>query len=638
MKIALIGQPNSGKSTIFNSVAGYRSATANYPGTTVQVSWSKIRLDGTLAELADLPGIYSLTVSNPAEKAAKDFLLNEGVDFVVNVVDASLVSRSLELTLELRELGIPMMVCLNMIDEAQRKGISISSERLEDLLSLPVVKTVASRGRGIRELFVRLLVEAGRPRTHSEALEWHRDVEDVIKAMQAHLEGQQTRNHFASRFMAVKLLEGDEDFLRSQAPKTQGVARKLREDLLMTHGRPAESVIMAERHDRAMHLFEQAATIGKPRADLRESVDNLLTHPFWGYVFLVGILVGVFWMVFGLGSRVEQVLLKNSETWSGNLMVRLSAGTLTYTLAGSIWSGVLAGAAIVLPYLLPFLFCLAFLEDVGYLPRVAYLMDGLLHRIGLHGTSTLPLILGYGCTVPACLATRILPSRRDRFLASTLSTLVPCSARSTVILALVGFYLGPWWALGLYGLNAFVVILSGWLLAKVWPEISPGMVLEVPRYQWPSLGVLERKVWLRLREFMIISWPLLVVGSAVLGLAEYWHWDRVINAGLSPLTGLLGLPRSVGTTLVFGILRKELSVVMLMQALGTTHITSVMHASQILVFTLFIMFYVPCLATVAVQAKEIGIRLTGLVVGYTFLLATVIGFVARMLFRLISLH
>lgn len=633
MKIALIGQPNCGKSTIFNSISGYRSATANYPGTTVRISSSKIQLNGALAELADLPGVYSLSTSNPAEKAAENFLLNEGVDVVVNVMDASLLSRSLELTLELRELGIPMMVCLNMSDEAKRKGTIISTERLEALLNLPVVETVASRGLGIRELFTRLPRETGRPPRQSEALDWHRNIKEIIERMEVVLKG---HNHLSSRFLAIKLLEGDEDLLETQAPETQALARQLREQLQVTHGRPAESVIMTERHDWAMHLFEQVAILGKPRTDVRESVDNLLTHPFWGYVFLTGILVGVFWVVFGFGSRVEQVFLEASEAWSARLLVRMVPGTFSYALASSIWGGVVAGAAIVLPYLLPFLFLLAFLEDAGYLPRVAYLTDGLFHRIGLHGTSTLPLILGYGCTVPACLATRILPSRRDRFLASTLATLVPCSARSTVILALVGFYLGPWWALGLYGLNAFIVILSGWLLAKLWPEISPGMVLEVPRYQWPSPRVLTRKVWLRLGEFIIVSWPLLVIGSAVLGVAGYWHWDRVVNAGLSPLTGLLGLPQSVGTTLIFGILRKELSVVMLMQALGTTHITSVIAPGQILVFTLFVMFYVPCLATIAVQVKEIGMQLTALIVGYTLLLATVIGLAARLILQLIS--
>lgn len=279
--------------------------------------------------------------------------------------------------------------------------------------------------------------------------------------------------------------------------------------------------------------------------------------------------------------------------------------------------------------MLPFLFGLAFLEDVGYLPRVAYLMDGLLHRIGLHGTSVLPLMLGYGCSVPACLATRILPSKRDRFIASVLATLVPCSARSNVIFALVAFYLGPGWALGIFLFNGLVVVLSGWILTRIWPEVSPGMVLEVPRYQMPSLKVMTRKVWFRLREFVVLSWPLLIVGSAVLGLAEYWHWDHAIDMALSPLTRVLGLPIAVGTTLVFGLLRKELSMIMLVQALGTTQIRQVMTASQILVFTIFITFYIPCIATVATLLKQIGRKMTAFAIGYSFLLATGLAVVTR---------
>jgi ferrous iron transport protein B len=301
-------------------------------------------------------------------------------------------------------------------------------------------------------------------------------------------------------------------------------------------------------------------------------------------------------------------------------------------LVRGLWDGLAGGATIVLPYLVPFLFGLAFLEDVGYLPRVAYLMDGLLHRIGLHGTSVLPFLLGYGCSVPACMATRILPSKRDRFIASVLATLVPCTARSNVIFALVAFYLGPGWALGVFGFNALVVVLSGWILARIWPEVSPGMVLEVPRYQTPSVKVMTRKVWFRLREFLVLSWPLLIGGSVVLGLAEHWHWDGSINLALSPLTRLLGLPVVVGTTLVFGVLRKELSMIMLVQALGTTAINHAMTTGQILVFTIFITFYIPCLATIATLVKEIGRRMTLAALGYSFGVATVLAVATRLVF------
>jgi ferrous iron transport protein B len=263
------------------------------------------------------------------------------------------------------------------------------------------------------------------------------------------------------------------------------------------------------------------------------------------------------------------------------------------------------------------------------LARVGYLMDVAMHRLGLHGTAMLPVLLGYGCSVPAVLATRILPSRRDRFVAACLAVLVPCSARMTVIFALVGFYLGANYALGIYALNLAVVALAGNILTKLWPEISPGMLMEVPPYHHPALRVVLLKTWWRLREFVIIAAPLLIAGSALLGMIEFLGWERFINIGLSPLTKLLGLPSAVGLTLVFGVLRKELSLMMLMQALGTTQVATVLSTGQILVFTLFVTFYLPCLATLATLAREIGWKLTAAAATVLFVLAITISLAAR---------
>jgi ferrous iron transport protein B len=631
--IVLIGQPNCGKSTIFNHVVGYRSETANFPGSTVEIAQGQIRLNGCISQLLDLPGIYSLTSSNPAEAAAKQFLLDSAVDLIINVIDASLLSRSLELTLELRELGLPMLVCLNMVDDAERKGISISAERLSSRLGLPVLATVASRGQGIRELFAHAM--AGKTRQLPASPRWSRDVETAIGEIELSLSVDHQQSNLPARFVAVKLLEADDDLAAMVKPAMRSIAEDARRRLEIRRGRNAESVIMAERHDEAMRTCEEVATVGRPRADARAAIDRLLTHPVWGYVFLVGIFVGLFWGVFGVGAALEKVLQPAFAAGSGRLSAWLGRGTVSEVLVRGLWDGFAGGATIVLPYLVPFLFGLAFLEDVGYLPRVAYLMDGLLHRIGLHGTSVLPFVLGYGCSVPACMATRILPSKRDRFIASVLATLVPCAARSNVIFALVAFYLGPGWALGVFAFNGLVVVLSGWILTRIWPEVSPGMVLEVPRYQIPSAKVMTRKVWFRLREFIVLSWPLLIGGSVVLGMAEHWHWDRSINLTLSPLTGLLGLPLAVGTTLVFGLLRKELSMIMLVQALGTTAIGQAMTASQILVFTIFITFYIPCLATIATLVKEIGRKMTAVALGYSFVVATLLAVATRLVFSVL---
>ena len=634
MKIALVGQPNCGKSTIFNSVAGYRAATGNFPGTTVRIAWSTVRLNGVVAELVDVPGIYSLTSANPAESAAKKFLLNEEISLIINVLDASLLSRSLELTLELRELGIPIIVCLNMMDEAERRGIKISSQELSTLLGLPVVGAIGYRGVGVRELFHQATHQIGQPPQPAEFLRWHRDVETSVQQMQAVVDSNSHAHRLPSRFFAIKLLENDDDISREAGPKADEAAARLRARIETQRGRPSESVIMSERHDRAMKLFEHSATVSRPRHDPRAALDSMLTHPLWGYVCLVVILVGFFWAVFGLGSLLENAVSGRINLLTAYLLTGAPKSGLEHALIAGLMDGIQGGAGIVLPYLIPFLFGLAFLEDAGYLPRVAYLMDGMLHRIGLHGTSMLPIILGYGCSVPACMATRILPSKRDRFLASVLATLVPCSARSTVIFALVAFYLGPMWALGIFCFNALVVIVSGWLLARVWPEISAGMILEVPRYQWPSLSMMARKVWLRLREFVVLSWPLLIAGSLVLGLATFWNLDRYANIALSPLTLVLGLPAVLGTTMVFGVLRKELALIMLVQALGTTSVATALSATQIIVFTIFITFYIPCLATLVALVNEIGRKMTVLAATYTFILATLMGVAARFILPL----
>jgi ferrous iron transport protein B len=627
LTVALVGQPNCGKSTIFNRVVGYRSETANFPGSTVEVSQGDVRLNGITFRLMDVPGIYSLTTSNPAEATAKRLLLSSEVGLIINVLDASLLSRSLELTLELLESGIPMVVCLNMMDDAERKGISISAAKLSQSLGVPVFETIASRGEGVRELFYR--AKAHRSNSVRETLSWSRDVESAIRGVESTIDTDGLTHAYSPPFVAAKLLEGDPELaaLANEAARIR--ATQERDRLEISRGRSAESIIMAERHDQAMRLYEEAAVVGRPKPDVRFLLDSVLTHPVLGYLFLVVIFLALFWGVFGIGSLLEGRLQPLFAAVSAQFGGWLRTGSLGEALARSLWDGFAGGAAIVLPYLVPFLFGLAFLEDVGYLPRVAYLMDGLLHRIGLHGTSVLPFLLGYGCSVPACMATRILSSRRDRFIASVLATLVPCSARSNVIFALVAFYLGPIWALGIFCFNALVVVLSGWVLTRIWPEVSPGMVLDVPRYQMPRLSVMTHKVWFRLREFLVVSWPLLVLGSAVLGLAEHWHLQRAIDAMLSPLTSLLGLPVVVGTTLVFGLLRKELSIIMLVQALGTTHVNQVMSATQILVFTIFVSFYIPCLATIATLVKEIGRKLTAMAIAYSFAVATLLAVAAR---------
>ena len=673
MKIALIGQPNSGKSTLFNAIAGYRSLTSNFAGTTVEYTRGRARVEGEIVDLIDLPGLYSLNPASPAEICSREYLLGGEWDVVVNVIDASQLARSLDLTLQLREFGVPMVVCLNMMDEAARKGMQIDCAALSDELGVRVVEAIAARGQGIVETF-RAAISA--PRIQSANVPRFRyppEAEFAIARLEDFLDSREsnagpasevsaraagdafgpatqhtalvtaqlataTRERPAShaRVRALQLLQVDPQLVESLGESTAVAVREASEDLWRQTGQHADAAISSARHAACLDVFKHVAQVSKPRHDWREHIDRFLMHPFWGYFFLSAIFLGFFRLIFGFGQIGETHILAGFDRFIIYIGQFIDPAGLAFAVLKGALLGTAGAFAVVLPYLVPFLIGLSILEDVGYLARVGYLMDAGMHRLGLHGTATIPVLLGYGCSVPAVLATRILRSPRDRFVAAFLAVLVPCSARMTVIMALVGYYLGALWALAIYLLNLVVVILAGIILARVWPEISPGMLMEVPPYHRPSARVVLLKTWWRLREFVVVALPLLIVGSAVLGLVEFFGWETPINTALSPLTGLLGLPAAVGLTLIFGVLRKELSLLMLMQALGTTNVMSVMSAAQIVVLTLFVTFYLPCLATLASMVREVGRKLTAAASGTLLVLAVAIGLLARAVFHFLS--
>ncbi len=613
MKIALVGQPNCGKSSLFNSVAGYKTVVSNFPGTTVEYVSSRVCLNGESFELVDLPGIYSLSTPEKEERLTRDYLLRKKPDLVVNIVDSSVLSRSLELTLELLELRLPLVVSLNMIDEAKRKGIEIDVEHLSQDLGVPVVPTIAIRGEGVPELFQKAIAAAKEGRI-GKTFFLSMDVERTVSRLSSLLE-KKTADSLGvpMRLLAIKVLEQDEEFyaaIEKETPQVIPEVGHLCRDLSECHGRPSDMVISSERHSLAMNLFEHVAKVRRRREKtFRDQVDKYLMHPFLGYIILGLMLISFFGFVFSLGRQIEAPLLGWFEALSAYFASLMDRGSLIFTLLNGLIQGFSGGIGIVLPYLIPFLLGLSLLEDIGYLPRAAFLMDSIMHRIGLHGKSIIPFVLSYGCNVPSILGVRIIEKARDRFITAILATFIPCAARTTVIFALIAFYLGPIYALLLYLLNVVVIAVVGKVLSQVLPEVSPGMILEIPSYKLPRPGAIVRKIWFRLREFVVIAWPLLIVGSLILSLLEFLHLSEIINEILSPfVSGLLGLPKEVGITLIFGILRKELSIIMLVQALGTSNFSSVMTAEQMLVFTVFTMFYIPCLATLGMLRSTIGNR------------------------------
>ncbi len=630
--IVLVGQPNCGKSTIFNEVAGYKSIASNFPGATVEYTYTRVRIESCVCNIVDLPGIYSLTSNDDMSKDTQKYLLNEPIDVMINVLDSSLLSRSLEFTLQLMELEIPMILCLNMIDEAERKGIEIDKRKLSSHLGISVVTTIASKGKGVSELLSQALETAHKGRLPFH-IKGHRDVENRIEEM-IHILGDtlDPDSKFSKHLVATRLMERNEYFeqnIKKRYPKLIRNIERYRKEIEQIHGTTSDEVVNAERHSLSMSIYEKVTRLKKAHIDWRDRIDEVLMHNFWGYFFLIAILLIFFNIVFKFGAVLEAPLVAFFD--------KIASWTYNYSGAGSLFSVIIKGAVqgigggigIVLPYLFPFLIGLAFLEDIGYLPRVAFLMDGFMHRIGLHGKSVIPAILGYGCNVPAVMASRIIESPRDRFITAMISTMVPCAARMTIIMGIAGYYLGGTYVLIIYLLNMIIIGISGAVMKRLLPEITPGLMLEIPVYKVPRLKVLLMKTWLRLKDFIVIAWPLLIAGSAVLALIEYFNFSGILNNVLSPLTGLLGLPSKVGVTLIFGVLRKELSMLMLVQAFGTSELSSVMSAGQMFVFTIFVVFYIPCVATIGALWKQVRAKKTLVIIVLTIVIALILGILAR---------
>lgn len=561
MRIALIGQPNCGKSTLFNQVAGYKAETGNFTGTTVKYTESKVRVAGEVVEIVDLPGAYTLEAHSPAEREAASYLRSNEVDVVINVIDASHLALGLELTLELLPLNKPVILALNMMDEAHRLGLRIDGPGLQAELGTPVLPLVASKGRGVRGVFLKAL-EAG-------------------------------KNGSGAMLTKNKKVEGAD-----------------------------------KRHGQARALTQKFVQRGQRRISRRDRFDDVLLHPVWGYAVLLFILFLFFQAVYGVGQLVEPPLLAFFEAITQDALSPFETDTLLSEIVLGVMQGIAAGVAIVLPYLLPFLFGLGILEDIGYLPRVAFLMDALMHRIGLHGKAIVPFILGYGCNVPAVMSTRTLEEPRDRYLAAALATLVPCAARLAVVFGLVAFYLGPLVAFVLYLFNLLVIALTGRILSGMMPEDTPGLILELPTYRIPTLKNVTGKAWFRVREFVVEAWPLLIVGSGILAAMNYFNAAVVINWLVRPVTWSLGLPSEVGVPLIFGILRKELSLVMLGQALGTVSFDTALSVPQMVTYATFVMFYLPCLATLAVLKRELGTRAMLAIAALTVIVAQIAAWIA----------
>ncbi|HCD41797.1 MAG TPA: ferrous iron transporter B, partial [Firmicutes bacterium] len=559
MRILLMGNPNVGKSAVFSRLTGTQVIISNYSGTTVEFTkGSTVLRAGETAEVIDVPGTYSLEATSKAEEVAVDMLdgmLDEG-DIVVNVVDATHLERNLYLTLQLLERNVPVVVALNLWDETKHKGISINVDRLQEILGVPVIPTSALTGEGIDVLVNRISeVAKDAPR-------------------KGKLSG-----------------DGKRPGARSADERWAEIGRILAEVQKITH-----------RHHTLLDRLEDASI--QPVTGLIIAI--LVLYLSFKTVRLIGegLIDFVFDPMFeGLLRPVVTRLsvALGSEGFFHDLLIgRLINGEIDFEASmGLLSTGLYVPITMVLPYVFAFYVVLSVLEDVGYLPRLAVLVDNIMHALGMHGYAIVPTILGFGCNVPAALGTRILESRREKFICATMLSIgIPCMAQTAVVIALIGRYGWQYLAI-IYGVLFALWLITGLVLNAIMPGSSPPLLMEIPPYRLPHPRVLGKKVWMRIRVFLSDAIPYVLLGVLFVNILHVSGIIDVLGRIFAPiLGGLLGLPSEAIVALIMGFLRKDVAVGML-SPLGLS-------VRQLVVAVIVLTAYFPCAATYVVLLKELG--------------------------------
>lgn len=605
--IALAGNANVGKSVIFNQLTGGNQITGNWPGKTVEKAEGFIEQEGIKIRIVDLPGIYSLSTYSEEEIIAREFISKEKPDLVIDVIDASNLERNLFFLLQLVELEVPVVVALNQYDIVEEQGIEIDDKKLSAFLGLPVVKTIATRNKGLTELFETVKDALLKEEKLTGHILYGKEVEDRIRKLSREVE-HEINSIYPARFIAIKLLEKDPAMVSEiSSPEILSLAETLSKELEEIHGESVESVIISERYAVASRIAEGVSIRKKEgRVNISDRLDRIFLHRVWGNVILAFLVLFVFFFVFRFGEFFSEKIGELSKIIEP-YFVRLPLPPYLRDIIfkGGI-EGAISGIAIVLPYIAPFYFILSILEDSGFLARIAFLTDNLMHKLGVHGKAFIPLFESFGCNVPAIMGTRVMERDRDRFIASVLATLVPCSARTVVILGLVAVFLGPLYALLIYAIDFSIIYLVGVLLNKYMKGTPSGLIMEMPRLRRPVLRIILRQTWIRLKEFFTFAMPIIICASIVMELLILTNSIEPLSGFLNPLARFMGLPPLATVALIFGVLRKELTLIMLATFLGTTNFALMLSPQQIFIFGLVSVIYIPCVATIAALVRELG--------------------------------
>lgn len=640
IKLALIGNQNCGKTTLFNQLTGSNQHVGNFPGVTVEGKEGVVRGYPDVT-VVDLPGIYSLSPYTSEEVVTRDFLLGERPDAILNIADATNIERNLYLTLQLMELGMPMVLALNMMDEVRANGNSINVKLLSEELGIPVVPISASKNEGIDELIDRV-VRAAEAKAGPKKMDFckgavHRAIHSIAHVIEDHARAAE----IPERFAATKLVEGDEPMIKTLCLREEDldIIHHIVEEMERELGTDREAALADMRYAYIEELC--AATVVKKRGETREQersakIDSILTHKYLSIPIFIVIMLLVFWLTFGVVGAALSDLLALLIGW---LTKWADAGLTAYGINPVVQSlvidGIFAGVGTVLsfmPIIVTLFFFLSILEDSGYMARVAFVMDKLLRKIGLSGRSFVPMLIGFGCSVPAIMSARTLSSERDHKMTILLVPFMSCSAKLPIYALFTAAFFPEHQALvmiSLYILGIIIGIIVGLILKNTAFHGNPiPFVMELPAYRFPSAKSVALHMWEKARDFIVKAFTIIFVATIVIWFLQ--HFDSRLNVVSSSADSMLAYigrfiapifePLGFGdwraaTALLTGFTAKEAVVSTLAVLMGVGSETaqlapvlwqifpSPLAAFSFLTFTLL---YTPCVAAIAAVKRELG--------------------------------
>ncbi len=601
LKILLIGQPNVGKSSLLNALVGSKVIVSNYPGTTVEVVRAKKTFGETKIEFEDTPGIYSISDRSEEEKVTERALFEEDIDGAVILADAVSLERSLYLVFQVLEARIPVIVALNFIESAEKRGIIIDYRKLSKLLSVPVIPINPLKKTGLREL-IDAFLELEETKRTTFNVKYDDDIERAIEEISGQVNGR-----LPKRFVSLRTLEEDKDYYGYL--KDKNVIEKAKEHL-REHPRVACDISIT-RYGTAAFIAEKITRLFKVEGktgSMEDKIDRVLLHRVWGPVLTVVTFAIIFGILLYLGGWIEETLMGLAEE---TILPALDMGSSFPAMALEAGlTGVMAGVSIALPYVFLFYIIFTLIEDSGLLSRFVINAERFLRKLSLPGKAIIPLALGLGCTVPATSATRILSSEKERFYTASLFTAVPCSSRLAIIMGIVGHFGGK--LLAVYVLASLVVafLIFGFIMKKVMRiEKKPIFheLPELPTYRAPSIKNILTKSWIRMKSFIYIVIPFLIIGGMVYSGLDALGVTKMMVKPFSPITWWLGLPDVTVVPWLFSYLQKDLSSAMLFSVLGS-RIAEVLTPLQIYTFGMATTLGIPCMIATGMLWKEFGAK------------------------------